>query len=81
MEKIYPRKLKKMGKLNYYEKYKGPEIDFILNGKFAFEVKIFPIQSDLKRLKKICEALKIKKYYLVSKNFVELENTIIGYDL
>lgn len=73
--------LKKMGKLNYYEKYKGPEIDFILNGKFAFEVKIFPIQSDLKRLKKICEALKIKKYYLVSKNFVELENTIIGYDL
>jgi predicted AAA+ superfamily ATPase len=73
--------LKRIGKINYYEKYRGPEIDFILNGEIAFEVKIFPTLTDLKRLKKICENLQIKKYYLISKNFVELENTIIGCDL
>ncbi len=73
--------LKKMGKVNYYQKYKGPEIDFILNNEFAFEVKLFPTQSDLKKLKITCEKIGIKKYYIISKNFIELEKTIIGYDL
>lgn len=73
--------IKKYGKVNYYEKYKGPEIDFIVNGKYAFEVKLFPVKKDLKKLKTIADKIGIKEYYIISKNFVELENLIIGYAL
>lgn len=40
--------LKDSGKINYYEKYKGPEIDFILDEKMALEAKI---RADLKDIK------------------------------
>jgi len=42
------KNLGKYGELNYYERYKGPEIDFILNKEFAFEAKIKPVKQDLK---------------------------------
>lgn len=73
--------LKKLGKVNYYERYKGSEIDFILNSEIAFEVKISGSIYDLKKLKRVSEKLEIKKYFVISKNFVELESTIIGYEL
>lgn len=73
--------LKRRGEINYYEKYKGAEIDFILNGKIAFEVKLSPAEKDLKKLKEFAEKLKMKKYYLVSKKFSEIGKTIIGLDL
>lgn len=73
--------LKKYGGLNYYERYKGPEVDFILNKKAAFEIKIKGDSQDLKRLKRISEGLKIKEYYLIVKDYTELPRTILAQDL
>lgn len=73
--------LKKQGSLNYYEKYKGPEIDFILDKKVALEIKIKGDNQDLKRLKRISEGLKIKEYYLIVKDYTELPKTILAQDL
>jgi hypothetical protein len=73
--------LKKHGSLNYYERYKGPEVDFILNKKAAFEIKIKGDSYDLKRLKRISESLKIKEYYLIVKDYAELPRTILAQDL
>lgn len=73
--------LKKHGSLNYYERYKGPEVDFILNKKAAFEIKIKGDSHDLKRLKRISESLKIKEYYLIVKDYAELPRTILAQDL
>lgn len=61
--------LKKYGKINYYQKRIGGEIDFIINKNMAIEIKIKGDDSDLKKLKKISETLEIKQYYLVTKAF------------
>jgi len=73
--------LKKFGKINYYQRYKGAEIDFILDGKIAFEVKRKGTLSDLKKLKKTASGLDIKEYYVITKEFVEGENFIVAPDL
>lgn len=73
--------LRAAGSLNYYQKYKGPEIDFILNKEIGFEVKQKASQSDWKKLKKIAEALGLKEYYLISKEFSDLEGVILAQDL
>lgn len=73
--------LKKHGSLSYYERYKGPEVDFILNKKVAFETKIKSDSRDLKRLKRISGSLKMKEYYLIVKDYTELPRTILAQDL
>lgn len=73
--------LKKHGGLSYYERYKGPEVDFILNKKVAFETKIKGDSRDLKRLKRISGSLKMKEYYLIVKDYTELPRTILAQDL
>ena len=75
--------VKKYGKVNYYQKRSGVEIDFIINdkdnSKTAIEVKFSPDRNDLNRLKRISEQLNIKDYFIVSHQFTELENSIAAY--
>lgn len=73
--------LRKYGKINYYQKYKGPEIDFILNKDIAFEVKNYGSFQDIKKLSNIAKALKIRKYYLITKNYLDEKKTILSFDL
>lgn len=73
--------LRKYGVLNYYEKYKGPEIDFVLNKKLSFEAKLKGNNSDLKRLRRVSKNLAIEEYYMVVKTYSALPNTILAQDL
>lgn len=73
--------LKKYGGLNYYQKYKGPEIDFILDKKNAFEAKITAIASDINRLKRTADYLKLKDNYLITKKYSDFPNVILAQDL
>jgi len=61
--------LKKYGKINYYQKRIGGEVDFVINKKIAIEIKTKGDDSDLKKLEKISKSLKIKQYYLVTREF------------
>ena len=61
--------LKKYGKINYYQRRSGVEIDFILNNKIALEAKLSGTTFDLKRLAKTSKLLGINQYYLITKNF------------
>lgn len=61
--------LKKYGKICYYQKRTGREIDFILNEAIAFEAKLSGIASDEKELEKASKDLKLKQQYVVTKNF------------
>ena len=70
--------LRTKGEVNYYQKG-ASEIDFILNKKQAFEVKITPTNQDLDKLRKITKDLRLKKFNLVGKNFSDLENVIYGF--
>jgi len=60
----------------YYNKRNISEIDFILNKKISFEVKLKSSVSDLKKLEKNTADLGLTDYYLVSKSFSETEGTI-----
>ena len=63
--------LRKYGKINYYQKRSGGEIDFILNKSVALEAKLKGTNLDLKKLEKIAKSIKLSQWYLLTGNFVE----------
>lgn len=67
------------GELNYYQRKRGVEIDFILNKQIAYEVKITPDRSDLMKLERISKELGLKEYKLISKNYSAIDNVIFGF--
>ncbi|MFZ5995267.1 MAG: ATP-binding protein [Thermodesulfobacteriota bacterium] len=69
------------GELNYYQKKGGTEIDFIVDKSQAYEVKVSPQASDVKRLRAMATELKLKGFKIVSKNYSDLENVIYGFML
>ncbi len=68
--------LKQNGTINYFQKRNGMEIDFILNGKSAFEVKKTGDFSDINKLHKLSNKIGIDQYFLISANYLDFENTI-----
>lgn len=71
--------LRQRGELNYYQKKKGIEIDFILDKKIAYEVKITPQLSDAKKLKKAANDLNLEGFRIVTKNYSEIGNVTYGF--
>jgi hypothetical protein len=63
--------LARYGNISFYNKRNTAEIDAILEKKSAFEIKLKGIDQDLRKLKKISSGLKIRKHYIISKNFIE----------
>jgi uncharacterized protein len=60
-ENMIACQLKHLGKLNYYKKKSGQEIDFILNEKIAIVVKSTPIEQDYKVLQYRATDIKMKE--------------------
>ena len=73
--------LRDHGKINFYEKYKGPEIDFIMDGKTALEAKIHGDPTDLNKLKRTASGLNLKNYYLITKDYFDHPRAIPAVDL
>lgn len=73
--------LRPRGEINYFQKKNGLEIDFIVNKKLAYEVKMSASQQDYQNLQKLCQELKIKKFYTVSKKYSEGKNTFYGFNI
>jgi hypothetical protein len=71
--------LRPQGEVNYYQRKSGLEIDFILDKKKSFEVKIGPRENDLKKLKKLSRELGLEEFKIVSKNYSQLENIEYGF--
>jgi len=69
------------GTVSFYQKKNSHEIDAVLDGKTAFEIKLKGTELDLKKTSKIVESLKIGRTYIVSKTFVEKKNIIAGLSL
>jgi len=73
--------LRVKGKVNYYQRKSGLEIDFILDESKALEVKINPRETDLKKLKKASHQLRLKEFKIISKNYSQLGNICYGFML
>ncbi|MFQ5583989.1 MAG: ATP-binding protein [Calditrichia bacterium] len=69
------------GEIHFYRKKSGVEIDFLLNREIAYEVKLSPSLTDLKKLKTYSESLGIGQFKLVSRRYSELQNVIYGFQL
>lgn len=73
--------LRDKGEVNYYQKKSGVEIDFILDKKRAYEVKISPDKRDLNKLRLLAKELKLRDYKIISKKYTDLNNVIYGFAL
>lgn len=74
--------LRKYGKLHYYQKRSGAEIDFILpDKKAALEVKSTGSARDHMKLKKISQSLALKHSYVISQKFSSDEGIILAQDV
>jgi len=73
--------LRPKGELHYYQKAKSREVDFILNKKEAYEVKLRPRLQDLNYLKNTSTTLGIKKYKLISRYYTNLRDILYGFSL
>lgn len=73
--------LRVKGELNYYQRKSGVEIDFILNRRAAYEAKISPGASDVRRMKELSDELGLMSCRMVSRKFSELEGVTYGFML
>lgn len=73
--------LRMQGEINYYAKKSGVEIDFILDKKWAYEVKIMPQPQDSKRLQEMTASLDLEGFTIFSKTYTDLENSGYGFML
>ena len=70
LENAVVNQLSYYGDLSFYNKRNTAEIDIILNKQIAFEVKLKGVESEYIRLKKLTLTLGLKKYYLISKTYI-----------
>jgi len=71
--------LRLKGEVNYYQRKNGAEIDFILDKRIAYEVKISPSKSDLRKIKALTKDLGLEDFKIISKNHSDLDNVIYGF--
>lgn len=71
--------LSRLGEVQYYALKTGNEIDFILNGKLALEVKETPIEADLGPLSRLSSDSGVANFRLVGRyQSPRLENYVWG---
>lgn len=73
--------LRLKGDLSFYRKKSGVEIDFILNKKTAFEVKVRATKKDESRLRRLSQGLKLEKAFLITQRYSPLDTALPGFSL
>ncbi len=71
--------LRKYGKLRYYQKRSGAEIDFLLTDKnVAFEVKNRGSFPDYCKLEKVSRSIGFNSFYVITQSFINKEGFILA---
>lgn len=68
-------------KLNYYSKEGASEIDFIVDGKIALEVKTSVSRQDLANLKRRSKSLRIDENYALTLQYSDNSSAILATDI
>jgi len=69
------------GDVSFYRKKSGAEIDFLLDKKTAFEVKIRGSKYDLLKLKNLSQKLNLQEYFLITQEYCSLKRARPGFSL
>ena len=65
----------------YFSKENGTEIDFIVDGEYALEVKRSADKKDLTNAKRLGEELALKAGFVISKKFFDQKQVILAHDI
>lgn len=76
LETAFANQLQHYGETTFYNKRNTAEIDFILDGKQALEVKQKAIEPDMRKLERIANNLGLDKWYIVSNTIVNMDNVV-----
>lgn len=63
--------LRKYGKIYYYQRRSGGELDFIINEKVAIEGKMRGSAQDIKKARRIAKELGLSESYIVTREFMK----------
>lgn len=77
-ENAAANQLSEYGELSYYNIRNTSELDFIVNGTAAFEVKSKGTFRDVQAAEKICSKIGIKKHFVISREYSKGDNIITG---
>jgi len=69
LENTVINQLKEYGRVSFFNYRNTAEIDAILDGKMAFEVKMTGTESDLTRLEKVARKLGLTEQFVISLNY------------
>ena len=75
-ENVVANQLVHYGMLQYYNKRNTSEIDFILDGRTAFEVKLNGTLRDLEKVRYLSRKIGVRRSYLISKRYLDGEDVI-----
>jgi predicted AAA+ superfamily ATPase len=73
--------LRLKGKLSFYRKKSGVELDFILNKKSAYEAKVKATSFDQKKLQRLTKELRLRQGTIVTKDYSSLKDCFPGFCL
>jgi len=73
--------LRHHGEVKYWQQKDGQEIDFIVNKKIAYEVKLSATDQNVKTLIRRANKINIKKQYIVSQKYFNNPKTSYGFML
>ncbi|MBW6481351.1 MAG: ATP-binding protein [Bacteroidales bacterium] len=76
LETTVANQLQHYGEISYYNKRNTAEIDFILNGEIALEIKQKAIKPDIRKLERIAGRIGLSRYYIVSKTLVKEKQVV-----
>jgi len=71
--------LRHHGEVKYWQQKDGQEIDFIVDEKIAYEVKLQAIDQHFKKLERRAKKIGIKKYYVVSQKYCDHPKVTYGF--
>jgi len=80
-ENAVVNQLSAYGSVSFYRKKNAAEIDAILDGKTALEIKLRGTENNLRKVLKVAESIKIKRAFIISKSFADKKKIIAGLNL
>ncbi|MFQ5708008.1 MAG: DUF4143 domain-containing protein [bacterium] len=82
LENALFQNLRHYGRVHYYQKRSGAEVNFILPDEMmAFEVKKRAREQDYRKLKRTSQSLNMKEWYVISQDFSADRGIVLAQDL
>lgn len=73
--------LQQKGAVQYYQRKNGVEIDFVLNQRQAYEVKLHPAKEDMNKLQALGKDIGIEKTNIVGRDYAPLQEVLYLFNL